>query len=355
MSTLCVSWVLHQVRVEPITKMILVAMAENADEYGVAWPSQRTLAKGACVSLPTVKRKLKVLEDAGVIAVRRNRVGKHKTMNKYRLMLEQSFNLLDEEVIEDKEAEGLDPDFEGITVIPTEQGPENPNSISVTPSKVSDRHLQTVEGITCDTFKGITRDPRTTMEPPLKPNNSTAAGSADVFAVRKQAGQDRIELTMDWRPSEHIVETLKVTRGIDPDFCEDCLPDFVIYHGGKQDRQGAFDAKFRSHVLRNHEMRKHEPKPLPAGWQPDQQTIQRLVLAGVAVDFIWDVLPEFDLYWRERGTPEHGWNAKYYAHVTRSWQQRSTQMAAERLRDKPLDRMGDRSWAESTENLRRLA
>ena len=40
---------------------------------------------------------------------------------------------------------------------------------------------------------------------------------------------------------------------------------------------------------------------------------------GVYPEFIEDAVPEFILYWRERGVVNDTWNSKFISHVRRQW------------------------------------
>lgn len=345
MSTKAVSWVIHQVRVEPVTKMVLVSIAENADEYGIAWPSQSTMARSACVSVATVKRKLKTLEESGVISVRRNRVGKHKTMNKYRLHLEKTFDLLPKTTVSASSESDIDPDFEGINLTPSNISPDGIEGVSLSPLKVSERALQPIEGVTGDTFKGVTGELRTTMEPSLNPsNNITTTESHPVFDI--PTSRTKVTMSLQWRPSDHVFDQLKTMRAIDRDFAEDQLPGFQTYHMGTENRQGAFDSSFLKHVIHNSESDKGKPSKLPDDWEPDQVTIQRLRTQGVDPSFIWEAATSFSMYWRERNEARHGWNSVFYNSCLSFWRGGSQSKSLAVGGQSTLERFTDRSWAE---------
>jgi DNA-binding transcriptional MocR family regulator len=67
MSVQAISWALDH-RVHSVTeKVILLVLANYANEYGISWPSQRTLAENAACDERTVRRTLVSLEARGVI------------------------------------------------------------------------------------------------------------------------------------------------------------------------------------------------------------------------------------------------------------------------------------------------
>lgn len=61
---------------------------------------------------------------------------------------------------------------------------------------------------------------------------------------------------------------------------------------------------------------------ISADWQPSQEGIQILRQQGITEDFARSCLPEFKLYWTERGDERHGWDACFINSVKRSWEQR---------------------------------
>lgn len=73
MSIAAVSWALS-LPVPPSPKLTLVAIGQYADADGCCWPKIDTLATDTSQSRATIKRRLKELEDAGLIA----RFARHK-------------------------------------------------------------------------------------------------------------------------------------------------------------------------------------------------------------------------------------------------------------------------------------
>lgn len=67
MSIWAVNWSFHTEVAPPVHKLVLVALANFADDEDLAWPHVETLAGMASVSTRTVQRALKALEEAGLI------------------------------------------------------------------------------------------------------------------------------------------------------------------------------------------------------------------------------------------------------------------------------------------------
>lgn len=78
----------------PTLKLVLMALADAADDRGVCWPRVSTLAKKCTVSMRTVQRSLRSLIDRGLLIAepRRGRDGS-STSNRYRLLIAGGDNL----------------------------------------------------------------------------------------------------------------------------------------------------------------------------------------------------------------------------------------------------------------------
>lgn len=69
-------------------KAVLNALADIANDNGIAWPSHRTIAEITCASISTIKRAIETLENEGILEVRsRHTPSGRKTSNIYRLNL----------------------------------------------------------------------------------------------------------------------------------------------------------------------------------------------------------------------------------------------------------------------------
>jgi len=78
----------------PTPKLVLMALADAADDQGICWPSVSTLAKKCTVSTRTVQRSLRVLIDSGLLmAEARKRPNGSSTSNRYLLLIAAGGNL----------------------------------------------------------------------------------------------------------------------------------------------------------------------------------------------------------------------------------------------------------------------
>lgn len=81
------NWAWEQ-RLPPNSKLILMALADSADEVGKCWPRVRLIAEKCCTSERTVQRVLKELETAGFLHIERNyRKDGSQSSNVYSLSL----------------------------------------------------------------------------------------------------------------------------------------------------------------------------------------------------------------------------------------------------------------------------
>lgn len=133
-----------------------------------------------------------------------------------------------------------------------------------------------------------------------------------------------------WQPDEDLLQLLALNHGIPRQFALDQLEDFTLYWRETGQVSHAWASRFRQHVLRQWRLQqqqvqvREEPaaaanNALDRNWQPSVDALQILERGGVSRDFIEDAIPEFVLYWRERGEGSGTWNSKFIAHIRRQW------------------------------------
>lgn len=90
MSIGALNWAFAQTDMQITQKFILVVLANYADEENTCYPGQRKIAEQIGASVETVRRSLKLLEDAGfIIRERRNYDGGWRTSDRYRLAVDE--------------------------------------------------------------------------------------------------------------------------------------------------------------------------------------------------------------------------------------------------------------------------
>jgi len=81
------SWAWKQQTSDPTSKLILIKLADQANDDGECWPSQSTLAAECGVSVPTVKRRVGLLEAQGLLTRSQRRASGFHQSNMYVLSM----------------------------------------------------------------------------------------------------------------------------------------------------------------------------------------------------------------------------------------------------------------------------
>jgi hypothetical protein len=128
-----------------------------------------------------------------------------------------------------------------------------------------------------------------------------------------------------WQPDEELVKQL-MQLGINRDFIWEQLSAFIYYWKDRREVRHSWGSTFRDHVI--HEWRKYEEdkfrkdqeSPMYTGWRPSEDAM-KILLEGAQISsaFIEDSIPEFIIYWKERGDSGRTWNSKFIQHVKRQW------------------------------------
>jgi len=129
----------------------------------------------------------------------------------------------------------------------------------------------------------------------------------------------------NWQPDEELIKQL-IQLGIARDFIWEQLPSFIYYWKDRRETRHSWGSTFRDHVI--HEWRKYEEdrfrkdqeSPMYTGWRPSEDAMKILLEgARISTAFIDDSIPEFIIYWKERGESGRTWNSKFIQHVKRQW------------------------------------
>ena len=87
MSIAAMNWAWTQ-QLAPTIKLVLMSLADAADDHGICWPSVPTVARKCCVSTRTVRRVMQTLLARGLlVAAQRYRSDGSCSSNRYRLLL----------------------------------------------------------------------------------------------------------------------------------------------------------------------------------------------------------------------------------------------------------------------------
>ncbi|KAA1188862.1 hypothetical protein F0M18_16790 [Pseudohalioglobus sediminis] len=134
-------------------------------------------------------------------------------------------------------------------------------------------------------------------------------------------------LPVHWAPSEDLLQLLALNHNIPRQFALDQLEDFIFYWRERGETSHAWENKFRQHVVSNWRRQQSQgstfavqgPMPLDANWRPSDDAMEIMARSGIAADFIEQAIPEFILYWRERGTTPKELNSKFIQHIRIQW------------------------------------
>lgn len=85
---------------------------------------------------------------------------------------------------------------------------------------------------------------------------------------------------------------------------------------------------------------------IPKDWQPSQPALDILSQTGIDEAFARSCIPEFRLYWTERGEKRPGWDASFVNSVKRSWDKRPQTRASPQSKAEQLHANNQRAIAE---------
>lgn len=141
-------------------------------------------------------------------------------------------------------------------------------------------------------------------------------------------------LPPQWAPSEDLLSLLSLNHNIPRQFALDQLEDFIFYWRERGETSHAWENKFRQHVTAawrreqqsaGEAFRQPEP-PLDRHWRPSDDALEIMARAGIDHDFIEQAIPEFILYWRERGAAPKELNSKFIQHIRIQWARYSSSL-----------------------------
>jgi hypothetical protein len=174
-----------------------------------------------------------------------------------------------------------------------------------------------------------------------------------------------VSVTSEWQPSQDALDLLVVKGGINRNFVDDAVPEFILYWRDRGDVSSTWNSKFIQHVRRQWQfytgMMEQDtmPRAMSAKWQPKESVYDVLQMANIDRKFAQQAIPEFVLYWQENGSPQASWSTKFLQYVKRQWARHNQPQSASgtdgkqqgsyskgRIRDRNIiDALSDRSWA----------
>ena len=85
MSVKFITWAFETECPSTSAKFVLVKLADHANDDGECFPSMDYICRHTQLTRPTVIKAIKALEDAGLLKVERQKIGKVNLVNRYRL------------------------------------------------------------------------------------------------------------------------------------------------------------------------------------------------------------------------------------------------------------------------------
>jgi len=137
-------------------------------------------------------------------------------------------------------------------------------------------------------------------------------------------------ITGDWRPSADAQQILG-RAGIDPQFIDDAVAEFILYWSERGDVFKTWNSKFIQHVrqqwARYTAAVEHSPLPtrIETDWQPAEDCFDILKMGHIPSDFAHSLVPEFVLYWRDSNQVHNSWNSRFLQYVKQQWGKRLAQ------------------------------
>lgn len=148
-------------------------------------------------------------------------------------------------------------------------------------------------------------------------------------------------MTAQWQPSDDCLAQIE-QHGINREFALEQLGDFILYWQERGDAHRSWGHKFLVYVKKQsvHQQNTQQqqqrserqmlspfeqsfqaPKDtsMNSEWRPDQDVVNILINSGIDQQFVEDSIPEFILYWRERGAVMKTWGTQFVKHVRVQW------------------------------------
>ena len=128
----------------------------------------------------------------------------------------------------------------------------------------------------------------------------------------------------DWQPDSNWIRQC-TQQGIPEDFLRELVPEFVSYWRDRGQARFSWGNAFYKWAIKEWRAeqtrrgRFEQASAMSANWMPSGDAIEILINAGISQSFIEDAIPEFVLYWRERGVGNAAWNTKFIEHIRRQW------------------------------------
>ncbi len=145
------------------------------------------------------------------------------------------------------------------------------------------------------------------------------------FEETESRRQKATAIASNWQPNANTLVDL--TEGKVPQqFILDQVREFIAYWQATGEQHLSWDSKFIQRVQSrwaDSESKRNvtrEQMAIQSGWRPSQDAIEVMTgRAEIPLSFIDDTIPEFIIYWQEKGIRSNTWNTLFIKHVRLQW------------------------------------
>lgn len=156
-------------------------------------------------------------------------------------------------------------------------------------------------------------------------NGQAHQGHAAQVLAQQPIARGATVMPPNWQPSAETLAHI-AQHNIPEQFVRDQLPEFVTFWRESGESHRSWGAKFQQQVLRkwreheNFTASREQDTAMTARWRPSPDAMEVLTThAAINPQFVEDAIPEFVLFWQERGDVSRTWNSKFIQHVRRQW------------------------------------
>ncbi|WP_373090498.1 DnaT-like ssDNA-binding domain-containing protein [Zhongshania sp.] len=132
-------------------------------------------------------------------------------------------------------------------------------------------------------------------------------------------------IAADWLPDQAGIDYLTRFNQVDPAFINAVLPEFIAHYRDTGETRSSWNSAFSQYVSRRWKKEQYQKielarnQPIGDSWKPSLDALEILERDGISRNFIEDAIPEFTLFWRERGTADSNWNSRFIQHIRLQW------------------------------------
>ena len=243
-------------------KLVLIKLADNANDKGICWPSLGTIAHLCETSRKTVQRHLKQLEADNFIKVKHRRKGNEPTSSLYFLLAANWPPMPLRNKDDENEAMGI-VELDKMTPPPQGQNDPTPPGDKMT---LPQGHDVPTLGSQCP-YRRDTVTPKPVIEPVIEPiiepeREAHADLLGDEAALTDWQSKEKkgqaFSMPSDWKPKPETLEYGK-QLGISDEHLPHIVEHFMDHFGGKTTKRVGWDSSLKTWL------RKEAPTMKPRG------------------------------------------------------------------------------------------